>query len=205
MSSDHYFTRDPKSELKPRTFTAHLAGTDHTLVAASGVFSPDHVDAGTRVLLSNTPPPPTSGDLLDLGCGWGPIALSLAIQSPKATVWAVDTNERALELVRMNASRIGLDNVRALTPDAVPARVRFSTIRSNPPIRVGKRALHDLLSDWLLRLDTGAIGWLVVHRNLGSDSLYRWLHRSLPHDLDTDWAARSKGYRVIEVKRVATD
>ncbi len=201
MNSDHYFTQTPGSEFKPRDFTAQLAGQSYTLAAAGGIFSPDHVDTGTRVLLAHTPAPPSEGNLLDLGCGWGPIALSLAINSPQATVWAVDTNERALDLVRTNAHRIGLQNVNAVTPDALPASVRFATLWSNPPIRVGKRQLHDLLERWLLRLDENADAWLVVQRKLGSDSLHRWLHGSLPHDFTTEWAARSKGYRIVHVRR----
>jgi len=203
MSSDHYFTPNPESKITLRDLSVRLSGHRYTLSTASGIFSPDHIDTGTQVLLANTPAPPSVGNLLDLGCGWGPIALSLAIDSPQATVWAVDTNERALELVRTNARRIGLDNVNAVTPDSVPASVRFATVRSNPPIRVGKKPLHDLLERWLLRLDADADAWLVVQRNLGADSLQQWLRGAFPDDLDVSWAARSKGYRVMQVRRLA--
>ena len=103
------------------------------------------------MLLDEVPAPPGTGTFLDLGCGWGPIAISLALHSPDATTWAVDVNERALDLMRGNATCLGLP-IRAALPDTVPDEVRFDLIWSNPPIRIGKAALHDLLRTWLPRL-----------------------------------------------------
>jgi 16S rRNA G1207 methylase RsmC len=153
------------------------------------------------VLLANTPPPPPGGNLLDLGSGWGPIALTLAIESPHATVWAVDVNERALDLVRRNADSLGLHNVNAVRPEDVPDDVVFRTIRSNPPIRVGKNELHGLLERWIPRLDERADAWLVVQRNLGSDSLQRWLAATFAHGYSVHRAATGRGFRVIKVRR----
>lgn len=198
--ADHYFSATPGGEFVPRTITARLAGRAVTLTTAGGVFSPDRVDAGTGVLLGSTPAPPPGGDLLDLGCGWGPIALSLALESPHATVWAVDVNERALDLVRRNAESLGLTNVNACLPADVPAGIEFRTIWSNPPIRVGKNELHGMLSHWLPRLSAGSDAWLVVQRNLGSDSLHRWLQATLPDDFAVVRAATHKGYRVLRVR-----
>jgi 16S rRNA (guanine1207-N2)-methyltransferase len=200
MSNEQYFTAQPASELNLRTFHARLAGQVYELTTAGGIFSPERVDAGTEVLLANTPAPPPGGDLLDLGCGWGPIALSLALHSPRATVWAVDVNERALDLVRRNAQSLGLDNVNACTPDDVPADVTFMTIWSNPPIRVGKNE-HGLLERWLPRLEVGSDAWLVVQRNLGSDSLQRWLEATYPEDFTFTRTATNKGYRVLRGRR----
>jgi len=201
MSNEHYFSSTPESELRLRPITVTLAGQQFELTTAGGIFSPDRVDAGTQVLLANTPPPPPGGNLLDLGCGWGPISLSLAIESPRATVWAVDVNERALDLVRRNAEKIGVTNINAVRPEDVPADIQFMTIRSNPPIRVGKAELHDMLGFWLPRLDEAADAWLVVQRNLGSDSLQRWLDGSLPEGFTVTRAATHKGYRVLKVRR----
>ena len=145
MAPEHYFSTSPGSDLVLRTISVRLAGRDLEVTTANGIFSPERIDTGTQVLLSNTPAPPPGGNLLDLGCGWGPVALTLALESPRATVWAVDVNQRALDLVRRNADQLGLDNIRAVTPDEVPADVTFMTIWSNPPIRVGKNELHDLL------------------------------------------------------------
>jgi len=185
----------------PRTISVQLAGRHLDVTTANGIFSPERVDAGTQVLLGNVPAPPPGGNLLDLGCGWGPIALTLALESPHATVWAVDVNERALELVRRNAESLGLDNVNAVAPDDVPADVQFMSIWSNPPIRVGKNELHAMMLSWLPRLEPGTDAWLVVQRNLGSDSLHRWLQAELPHDFVVTRAATNKGYRVLRARR----
>jgi 16S rRNA (guanine1207-N2)-methyltransferase len=201
MAAEHYFSSMPSSEANLRQIHARLAGRDLQLTTAGGVFSPDHVDVGTRVLLANTPAPPPGGNLLDLGCGWGPIALTLALESPRATVWAVDVNERALDLVRRNAEIAGVSNINAVTPDEVPDDVAFMTIWSNPPIRVGKNELHGLLERWLPRLDHGTDAWLVVARNLGSDSLHRWLQTTFPEEFSFTRAATSKGFRVLRGKK----
>ena len=201
MGSDHYFSATPASPENLRRVRVTLAGREVEVTTAGGVFSPDHVDSGTGVLLSNTPPPPPGGNLLDLGSGWGPIALSLALESPHATVWAVDVNERALDLVRRNAEALGLSNVNAVLPDDVPADVVFRTIRSNPPIRVGKHELHGLLERWIPRLDERADAWLVVQRNLGSDSLQRWLAATFERGYSVQRAATGRGFRVIKVRR----
>ncbi|QTX05017.1 class I SAM-dependent methyltransferase [Agromyces archimandritae] len=196
MPSDHYFSQRPSSPAEQRPLEVHLAGRDVSLVTASGIFSPDHVDQGTRVLLGAMPAPP-AGDLLDLGCGWGPIALSLALQAPGSRVWAVDVNDRAIDLVRVNAERLGLTNVNACRPEDVPADVRFASIRSNPPIRVGKEVLHGMLEQWLPRLADGGDAWLVVQRNLGSDSLHRWLADA---GWDVERVTSEKGFRVLRVR-----
>lgn len=201
MANEHYFSADPESELKLRPLTVELAGLPRTLTTAGGIFSPDRIDAGTQVLLANTPPPPPGGNLLDLGSGWGPIALSMALDSPHATVWAVDVNERALDLVRRNAQTLGLDNVNAVLPEDVPDDITFMGIRSNPPIRVGKNVLHDMLLHWLPRLESATDAWLVVQKNLGSDSLHRWMEGALPSGFAITRAATNKGYRVLRVRR----
>jgi 16S rRNA (guanine1207-N2)-methyltransferase len=160
----------------------------------AGVFSAARLDPGTRLLLDTVPPPPGEGNLLDLGCGYGPLALVLASRSPGAAVWAVDVNQRALGLCAANAARAGLDNVRCVTPDQPGLPGQLAAIWSNPPIRIGKQALHALLTDWLGRLAPGGSAHLVVQRHLGADSLHRWLE-------EAGWpvtrvAART-GYRVL--------
>jgi 16S rRNA (guanine1207-N2)-methyltransferase len=200
MPSEHYFSTSPSGDAVLRTISVRLAGRDVTVTTANGIFSPERIDTGTQVLLAHTAAPPPGGDFLDLGCGWGPIALTLALESPRATVWAVDVNERSLDMVRRNASALGLENINACRPEDVPDDVQFRTIWSNPPIRVGKNELHAMLSGWLPRLDAGSDAWLVVQRNLGSDSLHRWLQSELPEDFSVHRAATSKGYRVLRVR-----
>jgi 16S rRNA (guanine1207-N2)-methyltransferase len=201
MATEHYFSELPESELKFRQIRVALAGQIYELTTSNGIFSPERIDAGTRVLLANSPPAPPGGNLLDLGCGWGPIALTLALQSPHATVWAVDVNSRALDLVRRNAEAVGVSNINAVTPEDVPADLSFMSIRSNPPIRVGKNELHGMLEFWLPRLEPESDAWIVVQRNLGSDSLHRWLEGWLPADFAVSRAATNKGYRVLRVRR----
>lgn len=200
MGSDHYFSASPRSNASTRTIRVRLAGRDLDLSTAAGVFSPEHLDQGTSLLLETVPAPPSTGNLLDLGTGWGPIALSLALQAPDATVWAVDVNERALGLVRDNAARLGLTNINAVLPADVPDDLVFDTIWSNPPIRVGKQELHAMLTQWLPRLADDATAWLVVAKHLGAESLQRWLAADL--GLDVERAENSKGFRVLAAGRL---
>jgi 16S rRNA (guanine1207-N2)-methyltransferase len=165
------------------------------LTTDRGVFAREGVDAGTKLLLLEAPAPTATGDVLDLGCGYGPIAVTLARRAPGATVWAVDVNERARALTAQNTA--GLDNVRVCAPDEVPADVRFTTIWSNPPIRIGKAALHELLQRWLSRLTPDGRAVLVVQKHLGSDSLARWLDE---HGFPTTRLQSRVGYRLLEVQ-----
>lgn len=207
--TSHYFTNPADGDFTPRLISVKLRDLEYELFTASGVFSTGHLDLGTKVLLDRVPSPP-AGPLLDLGCGWGPIALSMALERPESEVWAVDVNERALELTTRNAKKLGLSNVRAALPQDVPADLKFTALWSNPPIRVGKAALHELLDTWLPRLappvlpddedstvpNTGA--FLVVARNLGADSLAKFLAESKGRQVDRVGSA--KGFRVLRVR-----
>ncbi|KAB7789789.1 class I SAM-dependent methyltransferase [Bifidobacterium leontopitheci] len=199
--SEQYFSAEPSSADVRRRLTVTLQGRETTVETSNGVFSGSRLDLGTSVLLREVPEPPAQGVLLDIGCGWGPVALALAFASPEADVWAVDVNERAVELTAANAGANGCANVHAVTPDQVPGDLRFDAIWSNPPIRVGKEALHELLMTWLPRLKEGGAAYLVVQRNLGADSLIPWLATALGDGYDVSKYHSAKGYRVIEVLR----
>lgn len=196
---EHYFTESPSTEFRSREISVRLAGRDVIVESAASVFSPDHVDTGTRALMERAGELPPHGTFLDVGCGWGPLALSMALRAPAATVWAVDVNERSLELTRRNALRLGLTNLRVAHPDDVPADLRFDVIWSNPPIRVGKSVLHDILSHWISRLSPGGEAWLVVAKNLGAPSLLTWLRHAFPPPADVDRVAQDRGFHILRV------
>lgn len=197
MSGDHYFSGEPAGQERRRKITARIGDRELTFTTASGVFSADGLDHATGLLLRTVDPPTGATRLLDLGCGWGPIAIFLALTVPGATVDAVDVNDRALRLCRDNAIAHGVaDRVRTLRPEQVDPETRYDEIWSNPPIRIGKDAVHELLLTWLPRLAPGGTARLVVGKNLGADSLQRWLH---DQDYDCDRIASSKGFRLFAV------
>lgn len=196
IPKNHYFDPTPEVASRPHTVKLRLRDGELDLQADRGVFGSKRIDLGTAVLLREAPSPPASGELLDLGAGYGPIAIALARLSPAARVWAVDVNERAIELTRANAAAAGVSNVVAALPDDVPADMRFDAIYSNPPVRVGKGPLHELLQRWLDRLAPGGRAFLVVQRNLGSDSLAAWLAEA---GYPVERLKSKKGYRVMAV------
>jgi 16S rRNA (guanine1207-N2)-methyltransferase len=198
IPKSHYFEARPAVPSRRRLVRLRTEDIDLQLEADRGVFGSRGVDLGTLVLLREAPAPPDQGDLLDLGSGYGPIAIALARRSPHAKVWAVDVNERALELTRANAETAGTTSVEASLPEQVPDDLRFDAIYSNPPVRVGKQPLHDLLLRWLPRLKPQAAAYLVVQRNLGADSLLKWLNEN---GFRATRLKSKKGYRILEVRR----
>lgn len=194
----HYFDGAPTVPSHRQTLRLHLPDLTLDLVTDRGVFSADRVDAGTKLLLTEVPMPSgLAGDVLDLGCGYGPIAVTIARRAGSATVWAVDVNERARALCAENATVAGVgSNVRVMAPEEVPADVRFSALYSNPPIRIGKDPLQRLLLDWLPRLLPEGRAWLVVQKHLGSDSLGAWLRSE---GFRVDRFGSRMGYRLLEV------
>ncbi len=197
--AEHYFSADPSVPFRRQPVEAQVWGHRLLLDSGSGVFAQGRVDVGTAVLFRQTTPP-EPGRYLDLGCGYGVIGIALAVAVPGSVVRAVDVNERAVLLTRDNAAALGIaDRVRASTPEQVPDDERYDEIWSNPPIRVGKEALHGLLLRWLPRLAPGGRAVLVVGRNLGADSLQRWLAEQ---GHPTVRLSSAKGFRVLEVRPV---
>lgn len=207
ISGEQYFSAEPSSIDERRTLHVTLRDNDVTVQVSNGVFSASRLDLGTSVLLKHAPELPKSGKFLDIGCGWGPISLAFGLESPEAEVFAIDVNERALELTELNAKNAGLKHIHtSLVDDALKENNtlefnNFDIIWSNPPIRVGKEILHNILLTWIPRLKVGGKAYLVVQKNLGSDSLITWLAENLGESYSVEKYASSKGYRVIEVKR----
>lgn len=203
MESAHYFSAQPAGPFVRKPLTVELAGETRRLHTSSGIFSPDGIDKGTAILLAEAPAPSPQGNLLDIGCGWGPLALTMALRAPHAKVYAVDVNERCVALTNENARMLGLENVQASAPDAVDPALRFDTIWSNPPIRIGKDELHSLLLLWLPRLAPGGSAWMVVQKNLGADSLQRWLAAELDATFTVTREATSKSFRILRVRKAS--
>lgn len=204
---EQYFSANPNSLDLRRTLQVDLRGREVSVQVSNGVFSSSKLDLGTAVLLKHAPQPPENGRFFDIGCGWGAISLALGFESPNAQIYAVDVNERALELTNINAKNAGLNNIHTyLVEDALKELKEdelkdIDLIWSNPPIRVGKDVLHNILLTWLPRLKVGGAAYLVVQKNLGSDSLIPWLSKNLGEDFSVEKYASSKGYRIIEVLR----
>ena len=198
MTEAHYFSSQPSGPEHRRTISATVWGQQLTMITANGVFAADGLDRGTAVLLRESAVPQGRPRILDLGCGYGTIALAIALGCPGAVIDAVDVNDRALTLCRDNAAALGVaDRVQVLRPDQADPAARYNEIWSNPPIRIGKDALHGLLSTWLPRLAPGGVARLVVGKNLGADTLQRWL---IDQGYDCVRAASAKGFRVLHVR-----
>ncbi len=196
----HYF-ETPTGVDRRHQIRARIWGREYQFTSSGGVFSAHRLDLGTSVLFRHSDPPPDGSRLLDLGCGFGPIAIALAAEGPTSLIDAVDVNPRALELTAVNAAAIGAaDRVRPMLPDEVAPEVRYDQIWSNPPIRIGKRALHQLLLRWFDRLNPGGEARMVVGRNLGSDSLANWL---TDEGWPTEKLSSAKGFRILRVQRSA--
>lgn len=200
MPQEHYFSETPDSPATLREITFEVGEREFAVQAARGTFSASRLDPGTTVLLGKHAEFPTEGNVLDLGCGWGPISLAIASLSPQVTVWALDVNSRSLELAKKNAERLGLENVKTVTAQQIPEEILFDAIWSNPPIRIGKEALHDLLKTWLPRLARGGRAMLVVQKQLGADSLLAWIQSEFP-ELVASRFSTDKGFRVLEITR----
>lgn len=196
--TEHYFSDAPTGPERRREVTIDLFGRTVTVQTANGVFAGDGLDRGTAVLLREVPPPTGSPRVLDLGCGWGPISLGLALACPGAVIDAVDVNDRALALCRDNADRLEVGRrIRVLRPEQVALDATYDQLWSNPPIRIGKAALHDLLLTWLPRLTPTGVAHLVVAKNFGADTLAGWL---IQQGFTCVRTGTAKGFRVLEVR-----
>jgi len=198
MVEEHYFSSDPAAPKKTVSVTIQVGGKKIEIDAASGTFSSSKLDAGTAVLLKQDEHFPKDGNVLDVGCGWGPIGLSIASVATACRVFAIDINQRSIEQSNLNSKNLGLSNYSAGHSRDLPDDLRFSAIWSNPPIRVGKKILHELMETYIPRLEPGGRAMLVVQKNLGADSFQRWLSTRFP-DAEVTRVATDKGYRVISL------
>lgn len=194
---EHYFSNSPAVASDPKTVLLRIGERELVLETDTGIFSHDRVDPGTEILLRTIPQPP-SGNLLDLGCGYGPIAVLVALEAPASKVYAIDVNQRALDMTRHNSAAIGVDNVVTSLPAGIDADLTFDAIYCNPPIRVGKSALHEMLEQWIKRLSPAGTAYLVAQKHLGADSLADWLREQ---GYRVERMASKRAYRVLAVSK----
>ncbi len=197
--SDHYFTAQPAAKSQPEQFTISVRGVELTLTSDRGVFSHGQLDDGTLRLLKKMELP-EAGDFLDLGCGYGVIGLVAAELRPEARVTLVDINERATKLAADNAQANVISNVEVLTGDApqVLGERHFDVVLCNPPIRVGKQKLYELIGDAAERLHPGGVLWMVIHTRQGAKS---HLREMAPMFSECEIVSRKWGYRVFKCKK----
>ena len=197
--TDHYYTAQPHARSQPEQFTILVREVELTLTSDRGVFSHGRLDDGTLRLLKKMELP-DAGDFLDLGCGYGVIGLVAARLRPDAQVTMVDINERATELAADNARANGIRNVEVLTGDAphVLGDRQFDVILCNPPIRVGKPKLYELIADAAERLHPGGVLWMVIHTRQGAKS---HLREVTPMFSECEIVSRKWGYRVFKCEK----
>ncbi len=203
-SGSQYFEGSPNAPSRPKAIELTLPDVYLSLETDRGVFSADRVDPGSAILLRHHPPIPTSArSILDLGCGYGTIALTAAKRAPNAQIVGVDVNARAIDLARRNGetnecanASFLLANDLASEGSPISSDSTFDLILSNPPIRIGKTALHELLTQWLDRLSPTGRAWMVVQKHLGADSLATWL---TSQGWETTRLTSQRAFRVLEV------
>ena len=193
--NDHYYTRDPQSESRPAECEWTYRGIPLRFTTDAGVFSRGEVDTGTRVLLEALPEEMT-GDILDLGCGWGVIGISIARKWPEARVTMADINNRALDLSRENAKRNRAD-VTCAESDGMEAfrGKQFDAVVTNPPIRAGKQVIYKMFADAAECLKPGGALYLVIRKQQGAESCMKYLQTIYPLVEKLD---RSGGFWVLK-------
>lgn len=198
VSDNHYFDENPNSPSNRQKIEVELGGKSISISTDSGVFSSNGVDKGTQILLKHTAFAVERGEVIDLGSGWGPISIHLALINPKLRIRSVDINSRANQLLQENITNLSLENIECTTLDEIAAD-SIDQIWSNPPIRIGKQSLHELLMQAFSKLKAGGEAFLVVQKHLGSDSLAKWLETEQGHEVQR--LDNSKGFRVLRVTK----
>lgn len=194
--SDHYYSEQPQSPHALKTLTITLKNHDLTFTTDSGVFSKDRIDFGTRLLIETFSSDKAQGDLLDLGCGYGPIGITLAKDYPNRHITLSDVNERAVMLAKKNASQNKVSNVEVLQSDGFSnlTNKKFAAIITNPPIRAGKKLIYALFAKSIEHLQENGSLWIVIQKKQGAPSAIKYL-KSIYSKVEVK--ARKKGYFII--------
>ena len=198
--SDHYYSNKPQTESKPRQWKFTLLGFEFKFETDAGVFSKSEVDFGSRVLIDTFEMPEVEGDVLDVGCGYGPIGLSIAKANPERFVHMLDVNTRALQLAEKNASVNGVQNVRIFESDGLSnvGDVKVAAILTNPPIRAGKETVFRFYDGAFEKLVSGGELWVVIQKKQGAPSSVSHLEEMFS---EVDVVEKKKGYWIIRAKK----
>lgn len=202
QDSNQYFDKDPNVESKPVSFTKSICGYEFEFKTDRGVFSKGALDKATEVLLKEFDENylRVPKNIVDVGCGYGPIITFVAKKFQDATVLAVDINERARTLCAHNyGHNIGDGRLKVVSPSGVDTAQKYDLIISNPPIRIGKKALYELLKFWSEALGDDGEMWLVMAKHLGADSCAKFLETQC--NLKVTRVASKKGFRILKCTR----
>jgi 16S rRNA (guanine1207-N2)-methyltransferase len=197
---EHYFTSQPKAEHEGKILEVNLRGYALKLETDTGVFSRNHVDFGTRLLIETMEiPDDPSVSILDLGCGYGPLGITAAKLAPLSRVLMVDINERAVQLAQSNIRRNRLANAEAKVSDLYQGvqGCKFHRILSNPPIRAGKKVVHQIFEEAIDHLTEDGELWIVIQNKQGAPSAKKKLEELF---LEVDDMARDAGYRIYRAR-----
>lgn len=199
MKPDHYYSKHPQSKKMTQTIQATLKNHQFTFTTSSGVFSKNQIDAATKMLIEQFERPKVKGDYLDLGCGYGPIGITLAKTERDRTVWMVDVNERAIELATENVKTNDVKNAIVLSSDGFTALEgkKFAAIITNPPIRAGKKVIYKLFAESKEHLVEGGELWLVIQKKQGAPSTITYLS-TIFSSVETVY--KKKGYYIIRAR-----
>lgn len=192
--NDQYYTADPSSESKPVPCAFPYRGYGLSFMTDAGVFSKGELDTGSRLLLDALPA--LTGDVLDLGCGWGAIGVAIARANPQARVVMADVNRRALALAKENCARNGV-TAEVVESDGLSAVLdrRFDAVVTNPPIRAGKQVIYRMFADAAGALQPGGALYLVIRKQQGAESCVKYLQTLYKQVEKLD---RSAGFWVLK-------
>ena len=196
--TNHYYSQEPTTEHEFEQWSFELKGKNFQFVTDSGVFSRETVDFGSRVLIDtfNWEELPVDGKILDVGCGYGPIGLAIAFASQRF-VEMVDINSRAVELAQGNANRNGIKQVDIHQSNIYEAvhEETYAAIVSNPPIRAGKKVVHEILTEAYPRLKSGGTLTIVIQKKQGAPSAKSKMAETFGN---AEIVHKEKGYYIIK-------
>jgi 16S rRNA (guanine1207-N2)-methyltransferase len=194
---DHYYSQTPQSESKPQWVSFNLDGDTLKLKTDRGVFSKEGVDFGSRLLIDSFEFPNITGPILDMGCGYGVIGISIAKRNPNHQLIMVDINERAVSLASENARSNGIEAQVFQSSLYEKVQGKFAVIVSNPPIRAGKQVVHTILSKAKEHLLNDGELWIVIQKKQGAPSALKKLEELYG---EVDIVNKDKGYYIIRAK-----